>query len=133
MFSSSSSLVSGLLRPLGSSASTCRRTEASGPKAVLYCWRTTCNCSDTSDSLLLKRQQSPSFPSSTSQKTKEITLKTNCLLRFLYEAKELQWSKKISSFQIYIAGWLAFFNVYRCHGTRPSVLCCSQCLIAVLR
>lgn len=111
MFSSSSSLVSGLLRPLWSSASTYRSAEASGPKAVLYCWRSNGNLSDTSDSRLLKRQQSPSFPLSTSQNTKEITLRPNYILRLLQEAKELQWSKKISPIQIYIPGWLAFLCV----------------------
>ncbi len=100
--------MSGLLGPLLSSASTCRRAEASGPKAVLYCWRTTCNLSDTSDSRLLKRQQSPSFPLSTYQNTKEITLRTNYILRLLHKAKDLQWGKIISPIQIYIPGWLAF-------------------------
>ncbi len=88
-----------------------QHVEGQRPRGLKQSCRTTCNLSDTSDSLLLKTQQSPSFPLSTSQNTKEITLRTNYILRLLHEAKELQWSKKISPIQIYISGWLPFLCV----------------------
>ncbi len=109
MFSSSSSLVSGLLRPLWSSASTCRRAEASGLNQSCTVGRPLATFLTPLTVVFLR--DSPSFPLSTSQNTKEIKLRTNDILRLLHEAKELQWNKMISPIQIYIPWWLAFLCI----------------------